>query len=84
MRAPRLDYVWAPSRRSSGTTIVSWGLPGAAQRRPYRPSDARSGWCFSGRIRFERINGLAVEAAAGGDLNLDEAGGDSSGSTATP
>lgn len=51
--------------------IASWGLDGPPAE-PFGPSDAREWSDTLAAIRFERINGLAVEAAAAGALDLTD------------
>lgn len=53
-------------------TIAAWGLPGAEPAEPFRAADDEEWAALLRRIRFERINGLAVEAAAAGALDLTE------------
>jgi putative nucleotidyltransferase-like protein len=53
--------------------IASSGLDRArTEAVPFRPADAREWNALLGRIRFERVGGLAVEAAATGALDLAE------------
>lgn len=68
MTARRIDQVLE--------MIAAWGLPGAEPGDPFRPVDDEGWSSLMSRIRFERINGLAVEAAAAGALDLtdDQAG----------
>ena len=55
------------------SVIASSGLNGPrTDAVPFRPADAREWNALLSRIRFERVNGLAVEAAATGALDLAE------------
>ena len=55
------------------SVIASSGLNGPrTDAVPFRPADATEWSALLGRIRFERVSGLAVEAAATGALDLAE------------